>query len=402
MNYKYSAKTSDGLATKKGIVEAANTKDAASFLIDRGLIVYSLIPVNEGMSVDAFFASFSRVSLNDMVKLTEQLSNMITAGLPLTKSLEMLVSQAHKKKLQEILVSILEEIEAGSQLSKSMEKYPHVFDDAYVSLIKAGEASGQLGIVLKKLAETLEKQRQFKAKIVGAMIYPAIVMLAMIGAFTAIIIFVIPQMAQIYDSFDIELPFTTIALIKTSNFTTAYWYVVLFALAGIIALQRGIANTNEGKYVFAKIYMKIPLIGSLIRQSNIVSFARVLGLLIQSGVPIVDGLNIVKDSMSNVIYRDSVQFFIEDVKHGYPLSQSMNQDKNFPQLANQMVLIGEETGTLDQRLFSISEYYEGEVDKVVKNLSTAVEPLIMIALGAMVALLIFSVILPIYQLTSSF
>lgn len=402
MNFKYSAKTVDGLTTKKGIVEAIDTKEAASFLRERGLIVYSLVPVNQSVGLGSLFYAISHVSLNDKVKMTEQLASMITAGLPLTKALELMVSQTNKKKLQEVLVSLLEDVEAGSQLSKGMMKHPTVFDDAYVSLVRAGEASGQLGVVLKKLAETLEKQRQFRAKIVGAMIYPAIVMIAMIGAFVIIVMFVVPQMAQVYQSFNVQLPFTTLALIKISAFTNTYWYIVLLVIAGLLALHKFLSKTKEGEYAFSKFYMKIPLIGSLIKQSNVVSFARVLGLLIQAGVPIIDGLTIVKDSMSNVIYRDSVLYFIEDVRHGYPLSQSINQDKNFPQLAGQMVLIGEETGTIDQRLFSIADYYEGEVDKVVRNLSTAVEPLIMIVLGAMVALLIFSVILPIYQLTSSF
>ena len=402
MKFKYSAKTQNGLISKKGLVDAPDIRTAVSILKDRGLIVYSLLPASKEYGVFAIIQEFLGVSLNDKVRLTEHLANMIVAGLPLTKALELLVFQMNKKQLNDVLQDILNEVEAGSQLSRGMEKHPNVFNDAYISLVKAGEASGQLGQVLQRLAITLEKERQFKAKVIGALIYPAIVSIAMVGVFVIILAFVVPQMVTVYDSFDVDLPITTQILIFMSDAIRNYWWGFILAIIGLIALFKYVSHTKDGKYLFAKFYLAVPLIGTLIKQSNLVQFARSLGLLIQSGVPIVDSLNIVKSSVSSIIFKDSVINFIEDVKHGYPLSQSVTQDKNFPPLVSSMIVIGEETGTIYERLNAISEYYEGEVDKVVKNLSTAIEPLIMIVLGVMVGLLIVSVILPIYQLTTSF
>ncbi len=402
MKFKYSAKTQNGMVSKKGMIDAPDIRTAVSILKERGLIVYSLLPANKDYNIMNSIQEFMGVSLNDKVKFTEHLASMIVAGLPLTKALELLVFQTNKKKLNDILQDILNEVEAGSQLSRGMEKHPEAFDEAYISLVKAGEASGQLGQVLERLAITLEKERQFRTKIVGAMIYPAIVTIAMVGVFVIILVFVIPQMVTVYESFDVELPFSTRALIAMSNGIRTYWWLVIASLVGLFFGLKFIRSTKDGKYMLAKFYMMIPLIGSLIRQTNIVQFTRSLGLLVQSGVPIVDSLTIVRDSVGSILFKDSVSTFIEDVKHGYPLSQSITQDKNFPPLVSSMVVIGEETGTIYERLNSISEYYEGEVDKVVKNLSTAIEPLIMIVLGIMVGLLIVSVILPIYQLTTSF
>lgn len=402
MKFKYSAKTQDGLITKKGQIDALDVKSATLMLRERGLIAYAIIPTSDDGDILKSIGFLNRISLNDKVMMTEHLASMLIAGLPLAKSLELLVYQSSKKRMSEIVQDILSEVEGGSPLSRGLEKYPDVFDNAYTSLVKAGEASGQLGEVMLKLANTLERDREFRSRIIGALIYPIIISVAMVGVFIIIVVFVVPQMSNIYKSFNLELPFTTKILIATSEAIITYWWMTLLSIVGIVMGFRLYSQSLDGQYVLNRIALKVPIAGRIMSQSNVVSFARTLGLLIQAGVPIVESLEIVKQALSGVIFKDAVNSFIEDVKHGYPLSQSVSQDKNFPSFVSQMVMIGEETGTVDQRLEAISTYYEAEVDKLVKNLSVAIEPLIMIFLGVMVAVLIVSVILPIYQLTTSF
>lgn len=402
MKFNYAAKTHDGLVTKKGQIDAPDMRSALGMLRDRGLIVYSLIPAAKEGSLWNRFSELMGVSLNDKVKFTEYLASMLKSGLPLTKALELISQQTNKKNLAVIIEDLLATVEGGGQLSVGLEKHLDIFGDAYVSLVKAGEASGQLGEVLERLAITLEKQRQFKAKVIGALVYPAIITLAMIGVFVIIVVFVVPQMQTVYESFAVELPFSTRALIAISDFITSWWWIIIMVLGVAAVGLKFFLATDDGKFMLAKVSMGTPLIGGLIRYSNLVQFARTLALLIQAGVPIIEALNIVRDSVYNVIYKESVAAFSEDVKHGFPLSQAVTQDKNFPPMVGQMVVIGEETGALDERLESVANYYEGEVDKIVRNISTAIEPIIMVVLGTMVGLLIVAVILPIYQLTTSF
>lgn len=401
MRLKFAAKTRDGLSVKRGEIDAPDRDSAVKSLRDRGLVVYSLTPVKEGFDVMSLLRR-GKVPLTEKVKFTEQLSSMISAGLPLTKALEILATQSKSGPMADTTQMILNEVEGGSPLAKAMEnRGENVFSKSYINLIKAGEASGKLDEVLLRLADTLEKDRQFRGKVTGALIYPAIVLSAMAIVFTLIVVFLIPQMTQIYDSFETELPFTTRALIAISDFIINFWWLVIILIIGSITGLRVLLSTPAGQYYAAKISFRMPVFGSIISQSLIVEFARTLGLLTQAGVPLIEALEIVRDGISNIIYKKSVENFIEDVKHGYPLSQAVAKEDQFPLLVSQMLMVGEETGTVDQRLTNLAKYYEGEVDKVVRNLSTAMEPIIMIILGCLVGLLVVSVILPIYQLTTS-
>ncbi len=401
MRLKYAAKTRDGLTVKRGEIDAPDRDSAVKSLRDRGLVVYSLTPVNESFDIMHFW-NRGKIPLTEKVKFTDQLSSMISAGLPLTKSLEILALQTKNGPMAEATQMILNEVEGGSPLAKAMEnRGEKAFSRSYVNLVKAGEASGKLDEVLQRLAETLEKDRQFRGKVTGALVYPAIVVSAMLIVFILIVVFLIPQMTEIYKSFETDLPLSTKILIGISNFIINWWWVAILLVIGTISGIRFLLSTAAGQYYSAKVSFKLPVFGNIITQSLIVEFTRTLGLLSQAGVPLVEALEIVRDGMSNVIYQKSVENFIEDIKHGYPLSQAVAKEEQFPLLVSQMLMVGEETGTVDQRLNSLAKYYEGEVDKVVKNLSTAMEPIIMIMLGCLVGLLVVSVILPIYQLTTA-
>ena len=402
MRFKYSAKTKDGKQTRKGEIDAPDQKSAINLLREKKLIVYSLVPTKQNDDVLEIFSKLKGISLNDKVKFTEQLSNMVTAGLSITKALEIIIAQTKNKNFAKVLEGVLADLEAGTSLSKSVSKYPKIFDQTYVSLIQAGESSGKLDKVLQRLAETLEKKRLFISKVRGAMIYPAIITVTMVIVFIIIIVFVIPQMTSLYTSLDVNLPMSTKILISISDLIKTKWWLILAVIALVVIGFKYFKSTREGQYILSKVIFKLPIFGNLVKQSNLVEFTMTLALLMESGVSIIDSLEIVKNTFRNLLFRDSVYRLITEVKHGIPLSQAVSKEEIYPPLVSNMLVVGEETGTVDQRLKSLAVYFENEVDKIVKNLSTAMEPIIMITLGIMVALLIFSVITPIYQLTSQF
>ncbi len=404
MRFRYSAKSRNDKTTIKGEIEAPNQKSAIDMLRSKNMIVYALVPMSEGISLNPldWVSKLMGVTLNEKVMFTSQLASMIKAGLPLTKALEVLESQTKDKNMAGVVTSLLNEVEGGNALNEAMASYPTVFAESYLSLVKAGENSGKLDIVLERLADTLEKQRQFKAKVKGALIYPIIVVGAMSAVFVLIMIFVIPQLSTLYDSLAVELPTATKIIIAISDFLVLRWWVVLAALFGSITAFKMFLRTPTGEETWARFVFHIPIFGSLSKQSGLVEFTRALSLLTQSGVPIVDSLYIVKNATENILYKQSVSRFLDDVKHGFPLSQSVAREPDFPPIVSNLLLVGEETGTIDKSLLNLSVYFEGEVDKIVKNLSTAMEPMIMIMLGIMVAFLILAVITPIYKLTASF
>lgn len=400
MLFKYSAKTRDTLTTRKGEIEAPDQPSALKQLQSRGLIVYSLISTKESISILDSIKGSLGISLTDKVRITDNLAKMLIAGLALTKSLEILIAQTSKKKLNDLLQSVLNDVEGGSQLSMALEKHSDVFPESYISLVRAGEVSGKLASVLEQLAETMEKQRQFRSKVSSAMVYPGAIMFIMGGVFTVLMVFVIPQMSDIYKLNNVQLPLMTQVMIKISDFMVNFWYIMILGIVGILAGLKYAYMTPAGKYTIDGILLKIPAFGNLIKNSVIVEFSRTLSLLSNAGVNIVDGLEIVQKTVGNSHYQQSVEMFTEDVKHGYPLSQSMMRDPLIPTFAAQMVVVGEETGTVGERLLGIATFYEQEVDKFVKNISTLIEPIIMVILGILVALLVVSVIVPIYQLTT--
>lgn len=402
MIYRFSAKTKAGYQTQTGEIEAPNPSSARKVLQEKGLIVFALVPARKAGDVREYIYKFIGVTVTDKVRFTDQLASMVKAGLALTKSLDLLITQTKNPNLVELVKEALSDVESGSPLSQSLAKHRNVFSNSYIALVKAGEASGQLGNLLERLAHNLEKQRQFQSKVKGALIYPVIVTITMIAVFCVVMIFVVPQMADMYKQMDVELPFATVALIATSDFMVNYWYVVLIGTIIAGTATYFYRKTPNGQYFFAHLAFRLPIFGELNIKSGLVDFCNTLALLLEAGVPIIECLEIVKDSAGNILFRDSIVRCIEDIKKGYPLSAAMSKEPNFPPIVGQMAVVGEETGTSAERFLSLGQFFENEVDQIVKNLSTAIEPLIIVVLGVMVALLIFSVIVPIYSLIASF
>ncbi len=399
--YSYRAKDFQGVQ-KSGVLEAFDEKQAVNLLRGRNLVVISLSLKKGDFQLKDIFSIFSRVSLNDLVNFTRQLSTMINAGLPMTEALGLLRSQARTATMAKVVDEILRDIEGGSSLAAALAKHPEVFSKIYISLVKAGETAGILDQILLRLADNLEKEREFQGKAKGALVYPAMVVTAMLGVVVIMMIFVIPRLTTMYKDMGTELPLPTQILITLSNFLVSFWWLVLGGLAGLVILFLRWKNTRQGKSIFDRFMFRTPIIGKLFEQTNLTEFTRTLSLLIGAGIPIIEALHIVAEAVDNVVYQEGINEAARQVEKGFPLSLPLSQNPNFPPLLGQMIKTGEETGKMDEILMRMSLFYESEAERAIKGLTTAIEPIIMVVLGVGVAFLILSIILPIYKLTSSF
>ncbi len=396
--FKYTVRDKKG-NNKEGLIEAANTRSASQILHEKGYFVVSIQSHKEGAGDIKFFG---KPNLGDVANFTRQLATMIESGLPLTDSLTILQKQTEKEQFQEVISQLAEEIQGGGTFADALAKHEGIFSLAYVNIVRAGESSGTLDSVLKDLADTLEKDREFQSKVKGAFIYPAIIMIAMLLVATIILIFVVPKLTELYTDLDITLPLPTVILIFISEVAIKFWWLfIILGVVGFTALKR-YRKTPKGALLIDRIILKIPIMGKLNRDSSMTQLTRTLGALSGAGVPILEALKISSSVATNAVHRQAITRTATLVEKGTPLSKALAQDDVFPPILPQMVSVGEETGKMDDVLNKVSHFYELEVEHQVKNLTTALEPIIMIVLGIMVALLVISIILPIYNITSAF
>lgn len=397
--FLYTARDVKGTRVK-GKVEAKTRDVAANVLREKGLFIVSLQDHSES-SFAALQAKFGGIKQDDIVNMTRQLATMINAGLPLIQSFTILESQA-TPALKKVLRMVIRDIEGGANLGNALKKHPNVFTRIYVSLVEAGEAAGALDKILNRLADTLEKQKEFRAKTKGALIYPGIVFAAMLIVMVVMMVFVIPQMTELYSDFGADLPVPTQILINMSDFMRNSWYVFVAAIAGAYVLFTMWVKTESGRFRFDKFKLKIPVMGPLQQKMLVTEFSRTMSLMITAGISLLQALEIVKTGLDNQLYRLAVEEASSDVEKGKSLSSSLEKQNIFPLLLPQMVAVGEETGQLDDLLTKLSVYYEAETEHAIKNLTTAMEPIIMVVLGVGVGFLIVAIIMPIYSLTSQF
>lgn len=396
--FSYKAKDHTGKEIK-GEVEANDERQAASLIRGKDLFVVSLSSKSKLALGNINFLS-NRVSSGDITNFTRQLATMINAGLPLTEALLILRSQS-KGPLQQITVQILADVEEGESLSRAMSKH-EVFSKTYIALIHSGEIGGVLDEVLVRLADNLEKQQEFRGKIKNVMIYPALIVVAMIGVSLVMMIFVIPKLTELYDQFDAELPFTTRFLIATSDFLKSFWHFVFGGIILLIYFLRIYKKTERGGRRFDELVLKIPIIGELQKQIILTEITRTLSLMVGSGVSIIEGLGITSKVVRNRIISDALDDSVKMVEKGFPVAFAFSKHPEaFPFILSQMVAVGEETGKMDEVLSKVSHVFEVESDQKVKALSSAVEPVILIVLGIGVAFIVVSIVMPIYNLTSA-
>lgn len=398
--FSYKTKDSQGV-TVKGKVEAEDEQEAARILREKGLIVITLSsPYNP--IVNLWLRLTNRITLSDIAVFTRQFATMISSGLPITDSLIIIQSQA-SPGLAQVAGRILSDVEGGSSLAKALGKHPQVFSPVYIALIRAGEEGGVLDKVILRLADNLESEKEFRAKVKGALIYPTIVIIGMGVVGMLMMTFVIPKLTSIYKEFEANLPLATKVLIKVASFFENFWWVMIGVFAGIFWSFSIYKKTGKGRKKVDEIKLKLPIAGPLTRQIILSELTRTLGMLSGAGVPILESLKISSDVVGNVVISEAITRVSKQVEKGFPVASALSQEpQTFPPMLYQLVAVGEETGKVDEAFLKIARVFEQEAEYSVKNLTAAVEPLVMIILGIGVAFLVIAIILPIYNLTSQF
>lgn len=398
-NFEYTARTKEG-ESREGVLEAPSKTSLARRLRDRGLVLTFAQEIKAKKKFDLInlFSRIMGVSATEKLLFTRHLSIMLKAGLSLSRALAILSKQTRHKRFQKILTQIKESVESGKSFAESLS-FQKIFTPLYVNMVKVGELGGNLGEVLDLLALQMIKAHSLRGKVKGAMIYPTIVFLAMIGVGVAMMIFVIPKLVDIFEGFEVELPLATRMLIAITNFFNFYWYLFLVGAIVLGFGMRWFLATSPGKKVWHKIILKIPYIKGMSMRINITNFARNQSLLVKSGMPIVESLKVASTTFKNVYYQKALEYASEKVKKGTELSEALAEYPNlFSGLVLQMVSVGEETGSLDDILAKLADFYEDEIDQQMKNISSIIEPILMIVVGIGVAIMAISIISPIYSL----
>jgi type IV pilus assembly protein PilC len=395
--YNYRAKTSEG-QVQKGKVEAVSQDKAAETLIEKGLFIINLTPVVDNVWTK-LGKNVGRMRLNDVVVFTRQLAAIVEAGLTLTTGISLLVQQA-KPSVRPVLAQLLADLEGGMSFSAALEKHPKVFSKSYIYLVQAGESSGSLDVVLNRLADTMEEQKEFKGKVVGALIYPVAVLVVMMAVIVIMMLVVIPKLLEVFEEFDADLPTPTKILIGISSFATNYWWVVLVVLAALVVGFLIWYQSKDAKKVVDAFMFKLPVYGDLRKKIILTNYNQTLAMLVHSGVSLVDGLRLASEAVDSINYRDHFDEIQAKIEKGVSFGAAVEVYDDLPMIMSQMIKVGEETGKLDDVLSKLSSYFKGESQRSVSGLMSAFEPLIMVVLGLGVAFLVVAIIMPIYDLTN--
>jgi type IV pilus assembly protein PilC len=398
--FTYSAHKTDGGEFVKAEVQAENERAAAKLLMSQGLFPVTIDLKGSG-DLLAKSGLTNRVGAKDRVIFTRQLSTLINAGLPLTQSLRTVSEQVTNPALHDVVMGVVASVEGGVSLSQAFAKYPKVFNDIYVSLVGAGEASGSLDKALERIAKQQEKDAAILSKIRSALIYPVIVLVVIIAVLIFMLTTVLPQVAGLYSGLGQQLPFLTQALLAISNFIVHLWFVVVVAIIGLAFAIRSFLQTDEGKSVADSFKLNMPLFGKIFRKVYMARFARTLGTMLESGIPMLEALRIVKDAIDNVHIEAVVEKAMTGVKGGKALSSMLENQDMFMKLVPQMIKIGESSGAIDSMLDRVATYFEDEVDEEIRNISTTIEPVLMVVLGVTVGGVIAAILLPVYSLVGS-
>jgi type IV pilus assembly protein PilC len=340
------------------------------------------------------------VKSRDVVIFSRQFSTMISAGLPLIQCLDILATQEQNKAFAKVIRTIKEDIEGGSTLSDALRKHPKVFDDLFINMIAAGEAGGILDTILNRLAVYLEKSMKLKRKVKGAMTYPGVVLGMSVAIITLLLVKVVPVFQSIFAGMGRELPFVTQTLINLSSFVTDNSLYILGAIVIVIVALVRFYRTDNGRYLFDRMILKPPVIGSLMRKVAIAKFTRTLSTLISSGVPILDGLEIVSRTSGNKIVEKALMETRKNISEGKTIAEPLAATTVFPPMVVQMIAVGEATGSLDSMLTKIADFYDDEVEVAVAAMTSMLEPILMVFLGGVVGGMIVAMYLPIFQIGS--
>ena len=395
--FKYKA-LAENKQTKEGLVEAASKEFATEILQEKGLSIISLtelaLPKAGGLTI------LNRIKAKDVVIFSRQFAVMISANVAIVQTLKILVEQTANIKLKMIVSQIADEVDGGAKLSDALSKWPNVFSNFYVSVIRSGETSGKLDEVLNYLADEMEKDYDMMSKIRGAMIYPIFVLGGLTAVGVVMMIYVVPKLTGILAESGAELPLTTRILIGTSGFLANYWWLILITITIITVGLRFYISRPQGRKQIDYLKLKLPIFGRLFRLIYLVRFTRSMNTLIVGGVTVSNSLKVAADVVGNKVYQDLIEETVKEVEDGNSISSVFLKSKEVPKMVSQMLVIGEKTGKLDVILERITNFYSREISNIVANLMTLLEPLIMVVMGIAVGIMVAAIILPMYNLAS--
>ncbi len=398
LDYVYTAREQGTGSIVKGNIQADNDIAAADLLMQKDLVPVKITLAKKAGFLGIDLSSLEKVRPHDRVIFTRQLATLIKAGLPITQALVTAVDQINSEKFKSILQKIVASVEGGTSLADSFGQFPEVFNHTYVSLVKAGETSGTLDVVLERLANQQEKDQAIASKVRGALIYPLLVLAVIIVVIGFMLVYVLPQITTLYDSLNKELPIYTKVLLAGSQFTIKFWWLTLLIIIAIVFGIRAWIQSASGRKTIDRFKLNAPIFGKLFRKVYMARFTRTMGSLVASGVPMLEALDITGQAVNNVIIKDIIDGAAQQVKGGKALSTTLSNHKYVLPLVPQMIRIGEDSGTLGDMLDKVASFFEDEVDQTVKNLSTIIEPAMMIVLGGLVFFMIAAILLPVYSL----
>ncbi len=342
-----------------------------------------------------------RVNSQDLATATRQLATLVGSGIPLVSSLTALIDQIENSALKGILAAVKQRVNEGAGFADALKEHPKVFSNLYVNMVRAGETSGALDIVLNRLADFTESQAQLKSKIVGTMVYPALMIMMAVGVTAMLFVFVIPKISKIFESQRMALPLPTQILIGTSNFMTNYWMVLFpLVLLSIWGFRRYIRSAS-GRPKWDRFVLKSPLFGSLVRMISITRFCKTLGTLLASGVPLLTAFDIVKNVLQNSVLVEVIDVVREAVKEGDSIASPLKRSGEFPPIVTHMIDIGEKSGQLEPMLMNVAKSYDVQIESKLQAMTSIIEPIIIVVMGVVVACIVFAILLPMLQMSSS-
>ncbi len=397
--FQWSGKTRAG-ALESGEITAGSKEEVISQLRKRSIVATSVTKKKkEAAPARMPFGLGGKVKDKDVIIFTRQFSTMIDAGLPLVQALDILAGQAASKSFASVIRQIKGEVEGGSTYADALKKHPKVFDELYVNMVAAGEAGGILDTVLNRLAAYMEKAVKLKRKVKGAMTYPVVVSLVAVAVIIVIMVFVVPTFSQMFTSFGGSLPAPTRIVVGISHFLGGKGGLLIIGLLVVLSIAFvQFRKTAKGRLVTDGMFLKLPIFGMLLLKVAVAKFTRTLGTLVSSGVPILDGLEITAKTAGNKVVERSVVRVKNAVQEGKTLAEPLSTEKVFPSMVTQMISVGESSGALDSMLNKIADFYDDEVDAAVSNLTSMIEPLMMVFLGGAVGFIVVAMYMPIFKI----
>lgn len=401
MEFSYIAKSEKG-EINKGTISAQDENAATANLQKQGLFISQIKEIKQNKFLSGGFSLKSKkITLKEKIIFTKQLAMMTSGGMPLVEALESLQEEAEKEEFKKIIGQVAEDVSGGSALSKAMEKHPKIFPSLYTSVVVSGEKSGKLAEVLERLADQYQKDYDLITKVKSAISYPLVIVIALIGVMILMLLFVIPKLKKIFDETGVELPIFTRILLGTSQALVDYWYLFLIGLIGLFFILRYYFKTKSGQLLWDKFKVKVPIFGQLVRKIYMARLCRTSGTLVAAGLPMMDILATNKEIINNEYYKPSFDKIAKDVESGVTLSAAMRKQKIFPLMIPQMLSVAEKSGKVEEIFFHLADFYDKEVEATTGSLTSLIEPILIIIVGAGVGLAVASVIMPIYNIGSA-